>query len=100
MVFIGDRHTALAFRLAGVESHVMSGDAQSALELLERLVAGGNIGLVILTNSIASALGKSLSEIKMKRHAPLFLEVPEFFARPGKRVSIKDQIAALMYGRK
>jgi V/A-type H+-transporting ATPase subunit F len=86
---IGDSQTVLGFRLIGVEGKVAE-EREEALEALGDAVARKDIGIVLITESIA---GRVRDEVDARLYGigfPLVLEIPDSAGPSPERPDIKD----------
>jgi V/A-type H+-transporting ATPase subunit F len=72
---IADEDTVRGFRLAGVEGESVL-TSHEASDALTRAVKRPNIGIVILTQSVAADIREQVDEIRAERERPLLVEVP------------------------
>jgi V/A-type H+-transporting ATPase subunit F len=72
---IGDEDTVRGFRLAGVDGQVVSSDTE-AETALESAVRRGDIGVVIITDAVASEIRAQVDTLRLEREEPLLVEIP------------------------
>jgi V/A-type H+-transporting ATPase subunit F len=86
---IGDRQTVLGFRLVGIEgADVASRD--EALAALRTAVAGKEVGIILITETIA---GQVRDEVEARLYGmgfPLVLEIPDSHGPSPDRPAIDD----------
>lgn len=70
-----DHDTLVGMRLAGIEGEIVKNE-QDTLLALERLGSQDDIGIIMLSNSLASLIPKQLVEIK-KNSKALIVEIPD-----------------------
>ncbi len=97
IVAITDSDTALAFRLAGIETLTPGGD-ENALSLVEQAADMPDTGIVLVTERLARAAGERFEDMMRQRHLPLFIEIPDINSEMGTRVSAVSKIAAMLKG--
>jgi len=74
-IVIADEDTALGFRFAGVEGRVVETPAE-ALEALRECARLADVGLVILTDQIATDIRQAVDDIRFSESLPLIVEIP------------------------
>lgn len=72
---IGDEDTVRGFRLAGIEGHVVS-SAEEASAALQETVDSANVGVVIITDAVASDIREQVDAVRLECERPLLVEVP------------------------
>lgn len=72
---IADEDTVRGFRLAGVDGEAVD-DAKSAKAAMDRVLSHPEIGLVILTDVVASEIQTEVDRIRMECESPLLVEIP------------------------
>ena len=92
---VTDPDTALAFRLAGVETVSLT-RKEEAGSMLEQIAAQPDMGIVLITERLARAAGQKLEKVTHERHLPLFIEIPDTKGSLGKRVSAAEKMAAIL----
>ena len=92
---VTDPDTALAFRLAGVETVSLT-RKEEAGSMLEQIASQPEMGIVLITERLARAAGQKLEKIAHERHLPLFIEIPDLKGSLGKRVSAAEKMAAIL----
>lgn len=70
-----DYDTLVGMRLAGIEGEIAE-NTQDTLSALERLGVQEDVGIIMLSNSLASLIPKQLVEIK-KNSKALIVEIPD-----------------------
>jgi len=73
---IGDEDTVRGFRLAGVEGCVPV-SAPEALKALHEAAARSELGIVLLTQSVAARIRNQVDTFRMERDRPLLVEIPD-----------------------
>ncbi len=72
---VADEDTVRGFRLAGVQGEVVAGAAQ-AEAAVRRAADRPDLGVLIVTQSVAADARDLVDEIRMTRTQPLVVEVP------------------------
>jgi V/A-type H+/Na+-transporting ATPase subunit F len=72
---IGDEDTVRGFRLAGIEGQVVSSAAEAA-SALQAAVRHSNLGVVIITDAVATDIRDQVDAVRMECARPLLVEVP------------------------
>ena len=67
--------SAVGLRLSGIESSVVN-DAQSAVQALEKAASDEENGIVIISDSLASACETKITELRKKSSLPLIVTLP------------------------
>jgi V/A-type H+-transporting ATPase subunit F len=88
---IGDESSVTGFGLAGVEGEVVE-TPDEAREALTKAFASSEIGIVIVTEKIASQLRKEMEEYIFGRTFPLVIEIPDRTGPLEGRVSIRQMV--------
>lgn len=70
-----DYDTLIGMRLAGIEGEIAQ-QPQEVLSALDRLSCQKDVGIIMLSNSLASSIPKQLVEIK-KNSKALIVEIPD-----------------------
>lgn len=77
MYLISDNiDTQIGMRLAGVDGCVLHESEEIAAEI-KRVTADPDLGILMLTEKAAAAVGEYLSNLKMTLHTPLIVEIPD-----------------------
>ncbi len=92
---ITDSDTALAFRLAGIDTLIPPRPENTA-NLLKEVAGRPDIGIVLITERLAKAARKEIEKISHERHLPLFMEIPDMKGPLGKRLSATERMAAII----
>ncbi len=93
---IGHEDTVLGFSLIGVEGFPTS-EPGAALQKLEELRAGGDVGVILITAGLARELGDLLRGDEGSGALPIVLEVPapdEPLGRPPVRELVRRALGA------
>ncbi len=94
VIAIGDKIFVNAFRLVGAEGVEVS-SPQEMLEELRRAIASGDVGLVLLSDEMASQVRRELAIIKGKHAVPLIYELPSPGSSP-KEVDYMEMVKEMM----
>jgi len=92
---ITDPDTALAFRLAGIET-VPVHRKEEAGAVLEQIAARPDMGIVLITERLSRAAGEKVEKLTRQRHLPLLMEIPDIQGPSGKRLSAAEKMAAIL----
>lgn len=68
--------TITGFRLAGIEGKYIE-EGQEVLEEIERLKKIEEIGIIIITESLAEKVKNEIGRMKLSKDYPVILEVPD-----------------------
>ncbi|MGB9840232.1 V-type ATP synthase subunit F [Thermovenabulum sp.] len=68
--------TITGFRLAGIEGKFIE-EGQEVLEEIERLRKIEEIGIIIITESLAEKVKNEIGRMKLSKDYPVILEVPD-----------------------
>jgi V/A-type H+-transporting ATPase subunit F len=88
---IGDRQTVLGFRLVGIEGAVAS-EREDALDALSAAVARKDVGIVLITEAIASKMRDEVDARLYGMGFPLVLEIPDASGPSPQRPKIEDVV--------
>jgi V/A-type H+/Na+-transporting ATPase subunit F len=72
---IGDEDTVRGFRLAGIDGQVVASD-QEAEAALTATTARRDIGVVMITDAIASGIRDQVDAVRLECAQPLLVEIP------------------------
>lgn len=75
VVAIGGKAFVTGFTLAGVSGYYVSSSSE-ALERIKSLLDDPQVGLIIVSDDIASGIRDEITSIRAKRATPLIYEVP------------------------
>lgn len=68
--------TLIGIKLAGIEGRVVH-EREDALKAIGEVKKDKDIGIIILTEKIASLIEDELNEFKLSKKPPLFIEIPD-----------------------
>lgn len=93
IIGICDKDTAVALRLAGItDTRIPSEDLSDVVNLWNTIEdESQDIGLIIVTESIAEHIGQQLNEYRLRNTIPIIVEIPD---KHGKK---KDHIDYVSY---
>jgi len=94
VVAIGDKIFVNAFRLIGAEGVEVSG-SRDMLDALRRIIDTGGVGLVLLSDNLASQISQDLALIKGKYAVPLIYELPSPGGEP-REMDYMEMIKGMM----
>lgn len=72
---VGDEDTVRGFRLAGIEGRVVTSAFQAAVAV-EEVARRKEVGVLILTEDVATAIREQVEAIRLEQERPLIVEVP------------------------
>ncbi|MCX7903364.1 MAG: V-type ATP synthase subunit F [Caloramator sp.] len=73
---ISDSHdTLVGMRLAGIKGVLVSSKEEAEAEL-KKIIKDKEIGIIVLTERLASKLRHTINEIKVNQELPLIIEIP------------------------
>ncbi|MDZ7859139.1 MAG: V-type ATP synthase subunit F [Candidatus Krumholzibacteriota bacterium] len=90
---IGDENTVTGFKLVGLEGEVVD-TAGGAREALEKAFSSSDIGIIIITERIASTIREEIEEYAYGRDFPLIMEIPDREGPLEGRASIREMVNA------
>jgi V/A-type H+-transporting ATPase subunit F len=88
---IADEHTVTGFKLVGIDGEVVE-SADEAREALKKAFSSTDIGIVILTEKIASSVREEVEEFVFGRSFPLIIEIPDRTGPMEDRISIRQMV--------
>ncbi|MGB9812846.1 MAG: V-type ATP synthase subunit F [Thermovenabulum sp.] len=68
--------TITGFRLAGIEGKYIE-ESQEVLKEIDKLKNDEDIGIILITESLAQNIKNELSAMKLSKDFPIILEVPD-----------------------
>jgi V/A-type H+-transporting ATPase subunit F len=75
--FISDNNdTFIGLKIAGIKGAVLH-EREQVLKKLEEIKMDNSIGIIILTEKISMLVPDEVKEMKLKKHAPLIVEIPD-----------------------
>jgi V/A-type H+/Na+-transporting ATPase subunit F len=88
---IGDEDTVLGFKLVGVQGRVAA-NAFEAREALKVAASTEGIGIIIITERVASWIRKEVDEYVYKAAVPLVMEIPDRKGPLKTRKTVSDLV--------
>ncbi len=88
---IADEHTVTGFKLVGIDGEVVE-SADEAREALRKAFSSTEIGIVILTEKIASSIREEVEEFVFGHSFPLIIEIPDRSGPMEDRISIRQMV--------
>ena len=88
---IGDEETVLGFSLAGVDGIVVH-DAASARGALDETMEREDIGIIIITERIATMIREEVNAYFYHSPYPLIVEIPDRLGPLEDRISVRDVV--------
>lgn len=92
---IADHATCLAFSLGGIKTRTVKG-RDEALAALEHSIDTQEIGMVLISEKIASLVRPEMETILYTMHRPLVVEIPDTSGPPADRPSAGELMVSLM----
>jgi len=72
---VADEDTVRGFRLAGVEGEAVA-TAAEAEQAIRRAAQRPDLGILIVTDTVAADIRELVDDIRMNRNRPLIVEIP------------------------
>lgn len=88
---IGDDDTVLGFRFAGIRGQVVR-TPDEAREALREATLRRDLGIVIITDSVADQIRDDVNQVRFSLDLPLLVEVPSPAGPSPKRADLLDLI--------
>ncbi|UCF04917.1 MAG: V-type ATP synthase subunit F [bacterium] len=88
---IADEHTVTGFKLVGLEGEAVE-TADEAREALKKAFSSPDIGIVIITEKVASAIEEEMEQFIFGRDFPLIIEIPDRTGPMEERISIRQMV--------
>jgi V/A-type H+-transporting ATPase subunit F len=88
---IGDRQTVLGFRLVGIEGRTVT-EREEALTVLAEAVSSKDIGIVLITEAVASKVRDEVDARLFGIGFPLVLEIPDALGPSPERMKIEEVV--------
>lgn len=88
---IADEHTVTGFKLVGIDGEVVE-SADEAREALKKAFSSTEIGIVVLTEKIASSVREEVEEFVFGHSFPLIIEIPDRTGPMEERISIRQMV--------
>ncbi|MBN1898141.1 MAG: V-type ATP synthase subunit F [Spirochaetes bacterium] len=90
-VVIGDEETVLGFSLAGVEGKIARTEEQT-LEFLKKYISTPRVGVIIITEKLASPHARFIDDYTYKETLPLIIKIPDRSGSREQRISVEEVI--------
>jgi V/A-type H+-transporting ATPase subunit F len=88
---IADEHTVTGFKLVGIDGEAVT-SADEAREALKKAFSSTEIGIIVLTEKIASSIREEVEEFVFGHSFPLIIEIPDRTGPMEDRVSIRQMV--------
>jgi V/A-type H+-transporting ATPase subunit F len=88
---IADEHTVTGFKLVGLEGETVE-TADEAREALKKAFSSPDIGIVVITEKVASAIEEEMEQFIFGRDFPLIIEIPDRTGPMEERISIRQMV--------
>jgi len=88
---IADEHTVTGFKLVGIDGEVVE-SADEAREALKKAFSSTEIGIIVLTEKIASSIREEVEEFVFGHSFPLIIEIPDRTGPMEDRTSIRQMV--------
>jgi V/A-type H+-transporting ATPase subunit F len=89
VALIADFDTAIGFKLAGLKDVYVVTDGTQAEEVMNKLTKDSEIGIIIITESLANKIRQHIKEL-YKKLTPIVVEIPDKKETPIVVEFIKD----------
>ena len=88
---IADEHTVTGFKLVGIDGEVVE-SADEAREALKKAFSSTEIGIIVLTEKVASSIKEEVEEFVFGHSFPLIIEIPDRTGPLEDRISIRQMV--------
>ena len=88
---IADEHTVTGFKLVGLEGEVVE-SADETSEALKKAFSSPDIGIIIITEKLASLVREELEGFIYGQAFPLIIEIPDRTGPMEDRFSIRQMV--------
>ncbi len=95
ILVLADAKTALAFRLAGLETRIIRHD-KDIIPVVKDSLKREDIGILLLTDEIAQKAEKFLDRPRHENLLPLVVRIPSCQTPKTTRMGAKERLAALL----
>lgn len=85
---IGDEFTVLGYSLVGIRGVAVS-NKEEAADALEQATRDPEVGIVLITQPVASEIQPLLDQVKLRMTTPIVLEIPD------RKGPVEDRESAL-----
>ncbi|MBN1533021.1 MAG: V-type ATP synthase subunit F [Spirochaetes bacterium] len=90
ILLIGDRDTASAFRLGGIDCIVS--DREHVAAHLGAAMSRGDAAVLLITSSLAAVVSEAIRDCNLTRARPVVVEIPGVFDDPSLSRSIMSYV--------
>jgi V/A-type H+-transporting ATPase subunit F len=90
---IADENTVTGFKLVGLEGEVVE-NADGAREALTKAFEAKDIGIIMISERIASEIREEMEDFVFKHTFPLIIEIPDRKGPLEDRISIREMVNA------
>jgi len=90
VALVADFDTAIGFKLAGLKEVYAVTDGRQAEEVINKLTKNAEIGIIIITESLANQIRQYVKEKLYERLIPIIVEIPDKKGAPTAMEFIKD----------
>lgn len=88
---IADEHTVTGFKLVGIDGEAVT-SADEAREALKKAFSSTEIGIIVLTEKVASSIKEEVEEFVFGHSFPLIIEIPDRTGPLEDRISIRQMV--------
>ena len=88
---IADEHTVTGFKLVGLDGEVVE-SADETSEALKKAFSSSDIGIIIITEKLASLVREEIEGFIFGHAFPLIIEIPDRTGPMEDRVSIRQMV--------
>lgn len=92
---IGDETTVLGYNLAGIQGAIAN-TAEEAANALKKASQDPDMGIILITQQMASEIKSLVEEAKLKMTTPIVLEIPDRYGSTSDRESALDIVRRLI----
>jgi V/A-type H+-transporting ATPase subunit F len=89
---IADFDIAVGFKLAGLKEVYAVTDGKQAEEIINKLTKNAEIGIIVITESLANQIRQHIKEELYERLSPIIVEIPDKKGVPTAMEFIKDVV--------
>ncbi len=92
-----DKDTAIGLRLAGI-TRIQVTEKETMIHDFDELITQKDIGIMFITETIASAMGKTLKDYRLTNDFPIIVEIPDKHGRQPDRVDFISHLVKRAVG--
>ncbi|MGB9597050.1 MAG: V-type ATP synthase subunit F [Candidatus Poribacteria bacterium] len=92
---IGDEYTILGYKLVGIQGAIVH-NSQDASDALNKALSDPEIGIILITQRIASGIRAMVDSAKLEMTTPVVLEIPDRKGPVEGRESTMDVVQRLI----